>query len=139
MGASLTAAASMTSPGATKASSIRRPARRRPWFDANAAALAPEAASSTPPMACANPRDLLIYVLLRPLLLSPNFKGKAKLTSWLREFQGSVVCDVAHGLRMELDLSEHLQADLFANKTLEPRTVELFLRLLKPGDTCIDV
>jgi FkbM family methyltransferase len=90
-------------------------------------------------MAYPNPRDLLISGLLRRLLLAPNFKGKAKLTFWLRELQGSVVCDVAHGLRMELDLSEHLQADLFANKTLEPRTVELFLRLLKPGDTCIDV
>ncbi len=40
---------------------------------------------------------------------------------------------------MELDAEEWLQIELRAARCLEPRTSALFERLLRPGDTCVDV
>jgi len=40
---------------------------------------------------------------------------------------------------MELDPQEWLQIHLLAGEPLEPRTIELFRKLLRPGDTYIDI
>src|SRR5580704_5776748 len=49
------------------------------------------------------------------------------------------VSTVDHDIRMELDPEEWLQIKLRASGCLEPRTTALFERILRPGNSCIDV
>jgi FkbM family methyltransferase len=73
------------------------------------------------------------------ILRLPGFKGKTRIESLFRGLLKPHVSKVAHGLVMELDPDEWPQVDLRANGCLEPRTTALFERILRPGDTFVDV
>ena len=73
------------------------------------------------------------------LLRLPGFKGKAKIEAMFRALLKPYVSTLHHDIRMELDPEEWLQIDLRAFGRLEPRTTALFERMLRPGDSFVDV
>jgi FkbM family methyltransferase len=73
------------------------------------------------------------------ILRLPGFKGKAKIEAMFRAVLRPHVSTVYRDLRMELDAEEWLQIDLRATGHLEPRTTALFERILRPGNSFIDV
>ena len=73
------------------------------------------------------------------LLRLPSFKGKARIEAMFRALLQPHVSTLHHDIRMELDPEEWLQIELRASGRLEPRTTALFERILRPGDTCVDV
>jgi FkbM family methyltransferase len=73
------------------------------------------------------------------ILRLPGFKGKAKIEAMFRALLKPHVSTVHHDIRMELDPEEWLQIDLRAFGRLEPRTTALFERILRPGDSYVDV
>jgi FkbM family methyltransferase len=73
------------------------------------------------------------------ILRLPGFKGKAKIEAMFRALLKPHISTVHHDIRMELDPEEWLQVDLRASGRLEPRTIALFERILRPGDTYVDV
>lgn len=78
--------------------------------------------------------------LLTPFLRLPHFKGKTRLEILLRRLLWTPHrTEVFGGLRMELDLAEWTQLQLLKRNWLEPRTLELYERLLRPGDVFADV
>lgn len=78
--------------------------------------------------------------LLRPFLRLGHFKGKTRIENSLRKrLWGQEVLKVGEGLRMELDPQEWIQFQLIKGDSLEPKTLALFHRLLKTGDTFVDV
>jgi FkbM family methyltransferase len=78
--------------------------------------------------------------LLRPVLRLPHFKGKSRLEGWLQRTQWQPRrTRVKYGLFMELDPQEWLQLQLFESKWLEPETLGLYERVLRPGDVFVDV
>lgn len=82
----------------------------------------------------------MLTALYRCLLRLPDFPGKARLQTWLgRRWFHPAAQRVVHGLRMELDPREWMQNDLMRTGTSEPGTVALLGRLLRPGDTFVDV
>src|SRR5438128_9204386 len=81
----------------------------------------------------------MIRSVYKALLRGPKFRGRHRLESALRRILLPRVDVVADGLRMELDPQEWLQIHLLAGEPLEPRTIELFRKLLRPGDTYIDI
>ena len=81
----------------------------------------------------------MIRALYRALLRGPNFRGRHRLDSALRRMLAPAVDTAPEGLRMQLDDQEWLQIGLLAGEEQEPRTIALQKRLLRPGDTSIDV
>jgi FkbM family methyltransferase len=73
------------------------------------------------------------------ILRLPAFKGKAKIEAMFRALLQPHVSTVDHDIRMELDPEEWLQIELRASGCLEPRTTALFERILRPGNSCVDV
>jgi FkbM family methyltransferase len=73
------------------------------------------------------------------ILRLPGFKGKAKIEAMFRALLKPHISTVHYDIRMELDPEEWLQVDLRASGRLEPRTTALFERILRPGDTYVDV
>jgi FkbM family methyltransferase len=73
------------------------------------------------------------------ILRLPGFKGKTRIETFFRDLLRPHVSKVAHGLVMELDPDEWPQIDLRAKGCLEPRTSALFERILRRGDTFVDV
>jgi FkbM family methyltransferase len=73
------------------------------------------------------------------LLRLPGFKGKSKIEAMFRALLKPHISTLHHDIRMELDPEEWLQLDLRASGLLEPRTTALFERILRPGDTYVDV
>jgi FkbM family methyltransferase len=73
------------------------------------------------------------------ILRLPGFKGKAKIEAMFRALLKPHISTVHHDIRMELDPEEWLQIDLRAQGRLEPRTIALFERILRPGDSYVDV
>jgi FkbM family methyltransferase len=73
------------------------------------------------------------------ILRLPGFKGKTRIESLFRGLLKPHVSKIAHGLVMDLDPDEWPQIDLRAKGCLEPRTTALFERILRPGDTFVDV
>lgn len=70
----------------------------------------------------------------------PEFRGRARLAEILRRrFLSPRPVRVAGGLLMILDPNEYLQADLLVKGSHEPLTMALIQRLLRPGDTYVDV
>lgn len=80
----------------------------------------------------------MIRTLYKALLRGPRFRGRARLESLLRSMLAPQA-DEVDGLRMELDPQEWLQIEMLSGRPPEPATTALFRRLLKPGDTYIDV
>jgi FkbM family methyltransferase len=82
----------------------------------------------------------VLDTILRPVLRLPHFKGKSRLEGWLRRTQWLPRrTRVKYDLLMELDPQEWLQLQLFESKWLEPETLALYERLLRPGDVFVDV
>jgi FkbM family methyltransferase len=73
------------------------------------------------------------------VLKLPNFRGKTRIASFFRNRLKPKASRIIHGMAMELDAQEWLQIDLRSDGQLEPRTTALFQRVLKKGDTYIDV
>ncbi len=73
------------------------------------------------------------------ILRLPGFKGKAKIEAMFRALLKPQVSTVHHDIRMELDPEEWLQIDLRAMGHPEPRTTALFERILRRGDSYVDV
>jgi FkbM family methyltransferase len=73
------------------------------------------------------------------ILRLPGFKGKAKIETMFRALLKPHISTVHHDIRMELDPEEWLQIDLRASGRLEPRTTALFERILRSGDSYVDV
>jgi FkbM family methyltransferase len=77
---------------------------------------------------------------LTPFLRLSHFKGKTRIETLLRRlFWTPRRTAVFGGVSMELDLSEWTQMQLLKRNWLEPRTLELYAKLLQPGDVFIDV
>jgi len=73
------------------------------------------------------------------ILRLPGFKGKAKIEAMFRALLKPHISTLHHDIRMELDPEEWLQIDLRAAGRLEPRTIALLERVLRPGDSFVDV
>jgi len=78
--------------------------------------------------------------LLTPFLRLPHFKGKTRIETVLcRLLWTPNQTDVFGDLRMELDPVEWTQMQLLKRNWLEPRTIALYEKLLRPGDVFVDV
>jgi len=83
---------------------------------------------------------MVVDKLLTPFLRLPHFKGKTRLEELLRKLVWAPNrTRVVDGLKMELDPAEWTQMQLLKGNWLEPRTLELYARLLQPGDVFVDV
>src|ERR1700730_18322195 len=82
----------------------------------------------------------MLLPLYRRLLRLPEFMGKSRLIGFYRSvFFLTPRPRLIHGLRMELDPLEWTQSDLIKNGSLEPLTSALYGKLLRAGDTYVDV
>ncbi|MEP6937510.1 MAG: FkbM family methyltransferase [Chthoniobacterales bacterium] len=85
-------------------------------------------------------RAMIVDQALTPFLRLPHFKGKTRIETFLRRLlwkpHGT---QVFGGVSMELDLAEWTQMQLLKRNWLEPRTLELYGQLLRPGDVFVDV
>ncbi len=83
---------------------------------------------------------MIVDKLLTPFLRLPHFKGKTRIEDTLRRlFWTPNQTEVFGDLRMELDPAEWTQMQLLKRNWLEPRTLELYAKLLQPGDVFVDV
>lgn len=73
------------------------------------------------------------------VLRLPAFKGKVRIEGLLRKLLRPAVSRVGRGLVMELDPQEWLQIELRTCGCLEPKTTALFEKILRAGDTYVDV
>ena len=80
----------------------------------------------------------MLMTLYRSVLRLPHFRGRTRLENLLRRALRPPLFPVA-GLRFQLDPLEWLQIEMLSGIPSEPATMALFDRLLKPGDTVIDV
>ena len=80
----------------------------------------------------------MIRALYRTLLSLCRIRGLNRFERPLRNLSRRKVDTVA-GLRLDLDLSETAQIELFSGHVAEPHTLALISRLLAPGDTAVDV
>lgn len=69
----------------------------------------------------------------------PEFKGKNRIAAALRTALRPRPMMVAHGLRMLLDPQEWPQIELRARGVLEPLTIALYPKLLRPGGAYVDI
>jgi FkbM family methyltransferase len=83
---------------------------------------------------------MVVDKLLTPFLRLPHFKGKTRIEELLRRLVWTPnQTTVFGGARMELDPAEWTQMQLLKRKWLEPHTLELYAKLLRPGDVFVDV
>src|SRR5437660_8903455 len=83
---------------------------------------------------------MIVDKLLTPFLRLPHFKGKTRIEELLRRMLWTPnQTKVFGGLRMELDPAEWTQMQLLKRNWLEPRTLALYQKLLRPGDIFVDV
>src|SRR5947209_6611895 len=83
---------------------------------------------------------MIFDALFTPFLRLPYFKGKTRIEELLcRLLWVPNQTVVLGGARMELDLAEWTQMQLLKRNWLEPRTLELYAKLLRPGDVFVDV
>jgi FkbM family methyltransferase len=80
----------------------------------------------------------MLHKLYRAAVRLPEFRGKSRVASGLRR-QLEPALTLVQGFTMQLDPLEWTQIDILKNGGLEPKTSALFRRLLKAGDTFIDV
>jgi FkbM family methyltransferase len=83
----------------------------------------------------------MVYdALLTHFLRLPHFKGKTRIETLLRRALWTPhQTKVFGGLRMELDPAEWTQMQLIKRNWLEPRTLALYQKLLRPGDVFVDI
>ncbi|MBE9219658.1 FkbM family methyltransferase [Dolichospermum flos-aquae] len=78
--------------------------------------------------------------LYKQFLKLPNFKGKASLQHCIREiFLAPKKTLVEPGFWMELDPYDWLQSEMLLKGSTEPLTTAFYQKVLKPGDTYVDV
>jgi FkbM family methyltransferase len=76
----------------------------------------------------------------RSLLRLPQFKGKARIIQAYRAaFFRSYKFTGSHGFVMELDPIEWTQSDLLRDGSIESLTSALYRKLLREGDTYVDI
>jgi FkbM family methyltransferase len=80
----------------------------------------------------------MLHKLYRTALRLPDFRGKSRLAAAMRRQFAPPITDV-RGFRMQLDPMDWLQIDILTNGGIEPKTAALFHRILRSGDTYIDV
>jgi FkbM family methyltransferase len=80
----------------------------------------------------------MLLRLYRTALRLPNFRGKSQLVAMMRR-QLEPASTHVQGFKMQLDPVEWIQSDILSKGELEPRTCALFHKLLKAGDTYVDV
>lgn len=73
-------------------------------------------------------------------LRGPNHPGKLRLLGWLADLgrPRSLVLQVADGVVMQLDARDYVQREIIYRGGYEPRSVELFERLLARARGCVD-
>ena len=77
---------------------------------------------------------------LTPFLRLGHFKGKTRIETLLRQLLWTPArTEVFGGISMELDLAEWTQMQLLKRNWIEPQTLELYGKLLRPGDVFVDV
>lgn len=81
----------------------------------------------------------MLFRLYRAALHLPRYLGHYRITGWLRRLMVPGIAVMDHGFRMQLDPQEWLQIDMLATGGMEPETSALIGRLLRPGDTFLDV
>ena len=78
--------------------------------------------------------------LLNAVLALPPFRGRHRIVSAIRSYcYAPYQRRMTSGLLLELDVHEWAQLHLAEHGVTEPETMALLERLLKPGDSCIDV
>jgi FkbM family methyltransferase len=77
--------------------------------------------------------------ILTQLLKQPEFRGKSRLVNVLRAEMGCLRRTMSLGFEMELDCDEWTQLHLVQHGAIEPLTMSLVQRLLKAGDTFVDI
>lgn len=83
---------------------------------------------------------MFVDKLLTPFLRLPHFKGKTRIEEMLRRVLWTPSQTKVFGdLRMELDPAEWTQMQLLKRNWLEPLTLTLYEKLLRPGDVFVDV
>ena len=80
----------------------------------------------------------MFFSAYQAILRSPNFRGKSRLLKILRSNLSPDIVSVQSGLRMQLDPREHVQNELIRYGVLERPTIELYKRLLRPGDAYVE-
>jgi FkbM family methyltransferase len=82
----------------------------------------------------------MLLSLYRSLLRLPAFKGKSRLIQLFRTaFFSPQTARLGDGIVLDLDPLEWTQADILRDGGIEPLTTELYRKLLKRGDTYVDV
>ena len=78
--------------------------------------------------------------LYKAIWMFPEFRGRARLAEiFRRRFLSPRPVRIAGDLSMILDVNEYTQADLLVKGGVEPLTMALIQRLLRPGDSYVDV
>jgi FkbM family methyltransferase len=77
--------------------------------------------------------------LYRMLVRRPYFRGRDRIAERLRAGFRPAISSVYNDLLMQLDPIEHAQAVLLARGICERSTIELYQKLLNPGDSYVDV
>lgn len=83
---------------------------------------------------------MLKKLFYRGILRLPDFRGKSRIENMARRICfAPEMSKVVYGLIMELDPLEWTQISLIKDGFIEPLTTALYGKLLRPGDTYVDV
>src|SRR5258708_18307678 len=80
----------------------------------------------------------MLLELYRTAVRLSHFRGKSRIVSRLRRQLEPRQTSV-QGFKMQLDPMEWIQTDILSKGEFEPKTSALFHKLLKAGDTYVDV
>jgi FkbM family methyltransferase len=82
----------------------------------------------------------MLLSFYRALLRLPAFKGKSRLIGLFRTaFFSPQTARLGDGIVLDLDPMEWTQSDILRDGGIEPLTTELYRKLLRQGDTYVDV
>lgn len=82
----------------------------------------------------------MLLAVYRWLLKLPNFKGRSRIVeSYRRLCFSPPSCRIVHGLQMEIDGFDWIQSEVLRDGSTEPLTCRLMGKILKEGDTYVDV
>jgi FkbM family methyltransferase len=82
----------------------------------------------------------MLLGIYRRLLKLPTFKGKSRITEGYRQlFFSPKSYRIIHGLQMDIDGFDWIQSDVLRDGCAEPLTCALMGKILKDGDTYVDV
>lgn len=82
----------------------------------------------------------MLLGIYRWLLRLPTFKGSSRIVETYRKlFFSPKPYRIIHGLRMEIDGWDWIQSEIVRDGCTEPLTCALFGKILRDGDTYVDV